>query len=47
METSKHMIKVSKQATPLLLPAYRVHPTRWAEILEEVMQYLEHLPDDA
>ena len=41
------MVKVSKQETLLLLRAYREHPTRWAEILEEIMQNLQHLPDDA
>ena len=47
MELRKRMVKVSKQETLLLLRAYREHPTRWAEILEEIMQNLQHLPDDA
>ena len=47
MESRKRMVKVLKQETLLLLRAYREHPTRWAEILEEIMQNLQHLPDDA
>ncbi|XP_060599910.1 uncharacterized protein LOC132753447 [Ruditapes philippinarum] len=47
LQRRRKPVKIGKEETLLILRAYCSHPTNWSDVLDEVRQNLDQLPEDA
>ncbi|XP_053372641.1 uncharacterized protein LOC128546282 [Mercenaria mercenaria] len=44
LQRRRKSIRISKEETLLMLRAYRTHPTRWNDVIDDIKQNLDRLP---